>query len=73
MIINNFITTLKKDYNIITILIDITIVSCIIILPIISHSYNIPFYLIEPMRLAVVFILFVTCFLILPKLYFNGK
>jgi len=52
------IAVIKNELKFSRLLTDIFIVTGILVLPIISHGLSIPFYLFEPMRLAVVYILF---------------
>jgi hypothetical protein len=54
---NSHIAVIKNELKLSRILTDIFIVTGILVIPIISHSLSIPFYLIEPMRLAVVYVL----------------
>ena len=54
---NSLTALIKKELKLFRILTDILIVTGILVIPIMSHGFSIPLYLIEPMRLAVVYIL----------------
>ena len=54
---NKYIEIIKTELKLSKLLVDITIMTGILLVPILSHKLLIPLYLIEPMRLAVVYIL----------------
>ena len=55
MIKNDYSLFVKNEFTLLKIVVDIFLVTVVLISPVISHKFHLPLYLIEPMRLAVVY------------------